>query len=395
YSPNRDISASDPGITVLEHVRAAFTHLESFRSDDPDHKLLKIGDGDWDDGIVIMTALKSPLTIDVSNSIRSGESVPNSQMALHVLPLMASLVENSAPDLAARMRDLAAWLKDGVTQQWNPDMGWFNRALLRDADNRTRLIGDHHISLQSQVWPLITGLIAEMGHEQRLIENVMSLLDDPSPTGAMLESKGQVWPAVSQLLTWGYQRCQPELAWRSLNRHTFAAHGSTFPNVWFNIWSGPDGTNSRTMPNAGGTWASVVTPMTDFPVTNANQDAMALLGLLRVCGIEPSMRGDGLDIHPQTPPERYVLQTQLLSLDVAPGRILGDYCPIVAGRRIFHVHVPPDAVDVTASVGGVPTAVTMGIPSRIDLQLDFAGDRAIPFEVRWRSSGAAVVPPGP
>ena len=59
-----------------------------------------------------------------------------------------------------------------------------------------------------------------MGIEAQLIETIKKKLDDPSPTGAMLEEKGQVWPAISQLLTWGYRRSRPDLAWRSLNRVT-------------------------------------------------------------------------------------------------------------------------------------------------------------------------------
>ena len=147
-----------------------------------------------------------------------------------------------------------------------------------------------------------------------------------------------VWPAVSQLLTWGYTRSRPDLAWRSLQRHTFAAHANAFPDVWINIWSGPDGINGIEAENPGGTWSSPLTPMTDFPVMNANQDAMALLGLLRVCGIEPSPSGDGLLIAPQSPPEHFVLDLPLLRLEVAPGRIAGEYRALVDGSRVLHVH---------------------------------------------------------
>lgn len=48
----------------------------------------------------------------------------------------------------------------------------------------------------------------------------------------------------------------------------------------------------------------------------ATPHAMALIGLLRVCGIEPV--GDGLRIAPQAPPERFTLDLPLLRLEVAP-----------------------------------------------------------------------------
>ena len=135
-----------------------------------------------------------------------------------------------------------------------------------------------------------------------------------------------VWPAVSQLLTWGYTRSRHQsLAWRSLKRHTFSTRARAFPARWYSVWSGPDGINAADAADPGGTWHSPVTPMTDFPVMNANQDAMALLAMLRVCGIEPAPEGDGLTIAPQAPPERFVLDLPLIYLDVAPGRIAGEY----------------------------------------------------------------------
>jgi hypothetical protein len=199
----------------------------------------------------------------------------------------------------------------------------------------------------------------------------------------MLEPKGQVWPAISQLLTWGYQRSRPDLAWRSLNRHSFAVHASVFPTIWFNIWTGPDGTNSFYMTNPGGTWASPVTPMTDSPGMNANQDAMALLGLLRVCGIEPARTGDGLDIAPKSPTERYVLQTELLHLDVAPGRIKGEYRAANDGAIILHIYLPPLAAEVSATLNGVVLADFPIEHGCGDLALHFTKGQHIPFEITW------------
>jgi len=45
--------------------------------------------------------------------------------------------------------------------------------------------------------------------------------------------------------------------------------------------SGPDGfmTNATTSFQPGGTYASPATPMTDFPVANANADTMFILGM--------------------------------------------------------------------------------------------------------------------
>ncbi|MBK8020623.1 MAG: hypothetical protein IPK19_04120 [Chloroflexi bacterium] len=357
--------APGPKLTVLQHIQAAFDHLEG-RGLGP-HDLLVMGTGDWDDAIVATRTIRPDF--DRERTIRQGESIPNSQMALYILPLVANLIAAHDPDLARRMRGMAGTLRGALLHQWDDRNGWFYRAWVWYRLGGNDLVGDSTLSLQAQVWPLISGLAAEMGIEDQLIATLCGQLDDDSPTGPMLEPKGQIWPAVSQLLTWGYRRSRPDLAWRSLNRHSFGVHASAFPSVWFNIWTGPDGTNSDRMANPGGTWASPVTPMTDFPGMNANQDAMALLGLLRVCGVEPPPGGDGLLIAPKGPPDRFVLRTELLNLDVAPGRISGEYRAANDGAITLHVVVPADAVEVTATVNG---ALVTGVGSRqIDLPLQF------------------------
>jgi hypothetical protein len=84
-----------------------------------------------------------------------------------------------------------------------------------------------------------------------------------------------------------------------------------------------------------------MTPMCDFPVMNANPDAMALLGLLRVCGIEPAPTGDGLVIKPLVPRERFTLDLPLLRLEVEPHKISGIYRAANDGERVLYVY-PPD-----------------------------------------------------
>jgi hypothetical protein len=371
------------GVTVLDHVRVAVKHLiESVGIGE--HGLIRIGDGDWSDGIVFETAMRDgPLGVAFDNSKEHGESVPNTQMALVVLPLAASIVERRDPELADRMRGLLPGLRAALANQWTGH--WYTRAVLRDALNRPVVVGDDFIDLESQPWALISGCAAEMGVEATLIESVKTLLDDPSPIGATLRERGMVWPAVSQLLTWGYTRSRPDLARRSLRRHTFAAHAQAFPEMWINIWSGPDGVHGAhaDADNPGGAWFSPATPMTDFPVMNANPHAMALLGLLRVCGVEPSPLGDGLLIAPRGAPARFVLDVPLLRLEVAPGSITGEYRAVVDGNRVLHVRAPAEAIDIAAAVGGQPLRPIPQGALGIALPLSFRAGQAVAFEVRW------------
>jgi hypothetical protein len=278
--------------TVLEHVRRSLVHLLDGVGFG-EHGLLHIGTGDWSDGIVV----GSP---DRALAMVKGESVPSSQMALTVLPAAAAMLEASDPALAKRAREAATALSAAVDTTWTG--AFYGRAYFGDGILR----GGEAIDLEAQVWPLI----ASVPRAPELAGAIASELDDPSPVGAPLTRGGQVWPAIGQLLTWGYTRVDDERAWSHLARSSLVARARANPTVWFHVWSGPDGANA----SDGRTWSSPVTPMTDFPTMNNNVHAMALLGALRVAGIEA--RPGGLAIFPHAPQAKIALRSALVDLDV-------------------------------------------------------------------------------
>ncbi len=334
--------ASVAGTTVLDHIRLAVQHI--FAEDGVgvgDHGLIKVRSGDWSDSIVLETAIRDGLLgVTYQNSKAHGESMTNSQMALYVLPLLANLMRDGAPDIYAFLTDgRVERLREAVNRQWN-EKGWFNRAVLRGVTNQPITIED--LTLEAQVWALISGCCDSLSRETNLIERIESSLDRPCGVGAMMQPGGMVWPAISQLLTWGYAHTRHhELAWRSLNRNTFAVRAQQFPAVWFNIWSGPDGIDPHNPAYQGGTWSTPLTPMTDFPVMNANQDAMALLGLIRACGIEPAEDGSGLIIRPSVPRQQWVLDTPLIRLEYSrDGKLKGEYRAHNRGFMNLYVYFP-------------------------------------------------------
>jgi hypothetical protein len=341
YPPEKKDIA--PSTTVLDHLRFAVKHIFE-GTGIGDHGLLKVGSGDWSDSIVLETSLRDgsgPFGVTYQNSKANGESVMNTEMALYILPLLAALLKDHAPDIVDVVNQHIGGLREAVARQWNAK-GWYNRAVLRGIQNNPIVI--ERLDLEAQPWALISGLARDAGTEERLIEQVDARLDSPSKIGATLVENGMIWPAISQILTWAYAHVsRGDLAWRSLNRNTFAAHATEYPAIWFGTWSGPDGIHGASVeaPNLpGGSWQSPLTPMTDFPVMNANPDGMALLGLLRVCGIEPAPMDDGLVIRPLVPRERFTLDLPLLRLDVEPGRIQGEYRAFNDGERTLYVHVP-------------------------------------------------------
>ncbi|MBC8099168.1 MAG: hypothetical protein H7Y11_06975 [Armatimonadetes bacterium] len=293
------------------------------------------------------------------------------------------------PALVTRIYDLPNTpnriqkLEAAVQKQWLAS-GWYQRAILRDVENNA--VAVNRLDLEAQVWALISGVAQRQATEAALLATVETQLDTPSPIGGALTVGGAVWPAISQLLTWGYLRSgRADLAWRSFNRHTFAVHSTFYPDMWLNTWSGPDGINGTAAGTAaGGTWASPLTPMQDFPVMNANQDSMALLALIRLAGIEPARAGDGLRIAPSIPRDRWTLVTRLLTLEVEPGRIAGRYNAIANGSRSLYMRVPVGASAVQAWVDGQPVAdAVLDAEGDIVLRITFTAEQSVGFEVRF------------
>jgi hypothetical protein len=374
----RGASALPPGArgkTVLDHARAALSHLRDAVGVG-DHGLVRIMDGDWDDGIIL--ADKSPTAI--SNTQKWGESVPNSQMAVVALPLAANALEAKDAALAAGMRAHAAALEPKLAAAFGTR--WFGRAWMHNTINQEYLLhGDDDqdpyrafgIDLQAQPWGLLAGVLDDT-KSNRLLDEVESRLDTRSPAmGPRLGEGDAVWPAISQLMTWAYARKRPASAWRSLDDQTYVAHARAFPGSWVGILSAPDG-----LAPDGGTWSSPVTPMQDFPVANMNPEAMWLVGLLRTAGVEPL--GDGLLIEPRHAQNResYVIDLPLLRIEVDRDRIAGEYRAKNAGSTTLVVGI--GGTTAKAKLRGAPAATTI-TNGRVALPITFAAGERIAFQV--------------
>ncbi|MDP2343720.1 MAG: hypothetical protein Q8O67_22365 [Deltaproteobacteria bacterium] len=347
--------------TVREHALTAVDHL--MRDDGVGlgpHGLLRVRTGDWSDGIALQGSDRSTVLAD-------GESIPNTQMATWVLPLAAGAIFADNSVTAASLLAFAAQLRSALGAQW---LGSHYRRAWFGVDEPH---GDGAMDLEAQVWGLI-GQTGSSAEQITLAEQVFERIDVTSEVGAPLFG-GDVWHAITGLLTWGYTRTSPERAWRSFNNHTMASYADENPAQWFGIWSGPDGIGKR-----GGTWGSAATPMTDWPVMNANQHAMPLMAMVRVAGVEPLPSGELL-VAPTVIPTAFALDTPLLALRADPtGALDGTVRGVVDGAvvrlaiavREGHVlSVEGEDVDVGADGRG-----------HVSFELD-EGDEA-QFEVRPR-----------
>ena len=121
--------------------------------------------------------------------------------------------------------------------------------------------------------------------------------------------------------------------------------------------------------------------MTDFPVMNSNPPAMALLALLRVCGVEPTEAGDGLRITPRIP-DRYVLDVPLIKIDASPNSVNGEYRPIVDGGRVLYIYVPDNAQNIQATINS--NAINISVENNyVPLSMQFNAKQAVSFSVTW------------
>ncbi len=331
---------ASPNATVWDHVVASSRHLFDVVGSGS-HGLIRVGDGDWNDGIVF----DAP---DRALAIASGESVPNTQMAVAVLPRAADMIATRDQALASEMRTHVDAYRAALPQTWTGS--FFGRAYFGD----DTLFEASTLDLESQVWALASNTLASDEDRRALVSAIGSQLDDPSPTGATLAAGGQVWPAISGLLTWGYALSDEPRAWNHLAKNTLAAHALAFPNQWAGIWSAPDGMESNAGDRPGEAWYSAATPMTDFPVQNQNAHAMPLFALLRTCGIDASASGVVIDPHAS---RDFSLQTALIDLAKRGSLVTGTYRPTGTSPRTIEVRAPSHHDIAGATLDGTSVIV--------------------------------------
>ncbi|MFO0551556.1 MAG: hypothetical protein U0271_24425 [Polyangiaceae bacterium] len=353
--------AAAPDATVRDHLVASLRHLFDTVGTG-EHGLVRVGTGDWSDGIDFAAK-------DRALAESSGESVPNTQMAIAVLPRIADLLEPTDPALATEIRERVDAYRAALPSAWGGS--FFGRAYFGDGV----LYHATDVDLEAQVWALIGDTFASEADRDSTLDAIHSVLDVPSPAGATLTKDGQVWPAISGLLTEGYAKTRPDYAWDHFVRNTMVGHALAYPEVWFGIWSGPDGMNGPAGDQPGGTWRSIATPMTDFPVQNNNQHAMPLYAALRMAGIQATARG--LDIDPRAP-SPFSLETALVSVHRADGSIRVVYAPTGDSRRTVRIAAPAGEIITGLTLDGGPRDVTANATS---IELDVVPSDGRAFEI--------------
>ncbi len=331
--------------TVLDHVRLSLLHLTQTVGYG-EHGLVRVLDGDWNDGILIFSPNSSVTS-------QYGESDFNTAFAATVLPLAAQAISGSDPTTTAELLSVAQNLKDVMMSQWTGR--WFLRGWLGNGQS----LGADQLFLEPQPFAIIDGF-ASPAQQQTLIHSLESVLDNPSPAGALILSppsyalqssiesgelkpgmdiNGGIWPAMNAFLTWACFIANPGLGWNSLNKNTFATHATVYPDIWYGIWTGPDSFNSPSSERPGQAAASLTTALTDFPAMNANQDSSPLIALIKGgAGITPGQ--NGIQFSPRFPLNEWALNLPLIGITVSPTEVSGYYNGVVNGSMELTVPVP-------------------------------------------------------
>ncbi len=347
-----------PDATVWDHVVKALRHQLDDVGTGP-HGLIRLQSGDWSDGITVGAP-------DAALAAKDGESVPNTEMACAVFPRLADIIQQKDAALADELRAAVTGYRTALA-----DSAWGGSFFYRAYFGDGKPVGADSVDLESQIWALVGDTFSAPDQRATLVKAIADKLDDPSPTGATLTPGGEVWPAISAPLTWGYALSDPDRAWAHFAKNTLAAHAEAFPDVWYGIWSAPDGLSSQ----SGLAWKSQVTPMTDFPVQNNNAHAMPILAALRIAGIDAT--ATGLDIAPHVPAGDFALRSQLVDLSRRGNTLSGVYRPSGVAARTLVIHL----ANITgATLDGKPVGVAPGASS-VSFLLDSAPDRQASFEV--------------
>lgn len=308
----RERRARETDSTVLDRILLAWYRLRDNIGTGP-NGMVRVGSGDWADPI-------SAMVPDRRAFHRLGESAFNTAFASYVLPRAADLVADTNPAVAGEMAAWAAERADALARTWTGR--WF----LRGTDGSGGHVGRDHLFLDSNALCLL-GRIGTPEQREVLVTEISERCITPSPIGATIldrphrvrlgmlapgwDCNGGVWAAVNAFATMGLALHDPALAWELVARQSLHQHAIAYPNVWYGIWSGPDAYNSHHGTRPGETFVQPATPMTEYPIMNANAHAGPLLALMASLGVRTTASGVTVEPAPEPVPQNWSLHTAI------------------------------------------------------------------------------------
>ncbi len=324
---------------VLERIRISVKFIFK-KVGIGEHGLIKVGSGDWSDGISLFAKNRKKF-------LKYGESSFNSAFALYLIPHLTDLLEDQSPKITKFLKKIYNNLKKAILNTWNGR--WF----FRGYDGMGNPIGDKNLFLEHHVWLLLTDILSK-NQKEILINNINKLLDSKSKTGQYIlyppanvmlnvlprgwDVNGGIWPAMNFLLTWAYSRYDSDKGFQSLLKNSMAKRAEVYPNIWYGIWSGSDSYNAEYALNPGQTFIHPATPQTDFPIMNLNLHANFLNSIIKLVGFNPTFKQ--IIIDPKLSLDSFHLKTQIFELTCNNNEISGFYNPLNEDECILKIRKP-------------------------------------------------------
>jgi hypothetical protein len=321
-----DFESSQKTATVLELLKRTYERITT-KIGFGRHGLIRLFNGDWNDSIVVNRLGPA----EVADVHENGESVLNSAMACYVLKYYARMLDYIGDGHAAKEASITAETqRELVRKQWVGK--WFRRAWLGE---KLGWLGEKQLWLEPQPWALIGGA-ADDEQAKALLTALNELVRRPSPVGALLQNEpdptmkdepgvgtnGGVFAAINGTLIWALAQESGTMAWDEWKKNSLARHADTYPEMWFNIWSGPDAFDSVLAKRPG--W----TPP-DFPVMNLHPHAWPLYSSTKLLGLE--FHATGLNFRSDLPLADYELSSSLVGFRKSSRAYSGWYSPESGG----------------------------------------------------------------
>jgi hypothetical protein len=334
--PRQRVTDGDP--TVFDKIMTSYRYVVDTIGVGA-HGLMRLLNDDWDDGMTADQKLSAEQTKEVQ---QSGESVVNAAMASYVLDHFARMLDYLGETKhAGEARTKAAAQREAVRAQWGER--WFRRAWLGP---RLGWLGEERdqLWLEPQPWAIIGGATTKE-QSATLVKAMDQLLRAPSPIGAMIKSKGTVypvkpigtwenggvWASINATLIWALAKQNGAMAWDEWKKNSLACHAEAYPNIWYGIWSGSDFYNSVLARHPGETFPY-------FPIMNLHSHWMPLYTAVKLLGLEFNERG--VSFKPVLPLGEYEFNSTLMGFKKSKEGYSGWYQPSLAGNWEVEIELP-------------------------------------------------------
>jgi hypothetical protein len=364
---------STTSVSLWEHVKLSFTHLQSLLGPHGEYQALSLGD--WSDLLPTYSGMtQSDLVV---------------AQCAYMYPELAEVADMLGDHtFATQLRQAAARDLSTLRGQWT-GQGWYARGYAQ-----SQQLGSGVIWLEPQPWAILAGAPTP-SQADTLVDNIRRYLDGigapsivhgPDRIGTSLSPArddpgvketttlpgtgegnnnavfpGGTWYEPDGWLTWAYATLDGEvpgarsLAFNEYLRTTLADHAAAYPTEWVGTTSIDDACWSFFSTNPG--QCGGVLGITNYEGQNTEQPEWMVMGALTLAGVTPTETG--YQLSPHFPFSTFSLRFPTIGVAGGSRSLQGYVHPLATGTLVMRVAVPRTARNVSCKVGGTVVRATV------------------------------------